>query len=245
MRKASRTHFVIIGHPRSGSTLLTSALREHPSIRMYGEVFQDDLEARKESLSPLDKVYQDGADGATYLNQVIFAKNNDPDLRATGFKLFYTQARESAARSAWGYLRERTDILVIHLVRDNTLDAFVSLLEAEKSGNWVLELNQERSMHTLVHIDHERCLKFLDEIFVYREWVRYAFRFHQVLELSYERHLVANFDIALNDVQEFIEVPCQQLPILLKKQGVGTVETRVVNYNEACSMLRNTIHSLS
>jgi LPS sulfotransferase NodH len=242
-RAAPATHFVVLGHPRSGSTLLVQALREHPGMCVYGELFQDEPEARRTGYGARrGTMYETGTDGASFLADTIFRENDDPETLATGFKLFYTQGRTPGARSAWGYLIGRKDLRVIHLTRDSGLRAFVSLCEAEASGRWLVEPADTPPAGAPIHIDPQRCLAFLDSLYAYREWVRRAFAAHERLELSYERHLVADFDTALADVQTFLGVPALRLPALLRRQGTRPLEERISNYGEIRDLLRRTIH---
>ncbi|GMT99599.1 hypothetical protein KH5H1_37190 [Corallococcus caeni] len=236
------TNFVILGHPRSGSTLLLNALREHPGLRVYGELFQEELEERRNGFGAADGVYEPSMDGASFLAERIFRRRDDPDLLAVGFKLFYLQAREPQARSAWRYLLNRTDVRIIHLTRDNALDTFVSLSEAEASGRWHVEIDEAIPTSEPIRIDPERCLAFLDAIYAYREWARRAFWAHEALELSYER-LHADFSAALFDVQSFLGVPPVPLPALLRKQGVRPLSARITNFAEITELLRRTVHA--
>jgi LPS sulfotransferase NodH len=235
-------HFLILGHPRSGSTLLLNALREHAGLRVYGEIFQTEEEERRNAFGGLAEMYETGTDGASYLANVIFRTRDDPEILAVGFKLFYLQAAEPHARSAWRYLLERTDVRIIHLTRDRAVDAFVSLCEAEQTGRWHVELDETASPGAPIRLDPERCLAFLDSVYSYREWVRRAFHAHEVFELSYER-LDATFSAALFDVQTFLGVPPEPLPALLRKQGVRPLEERVSNFKEITALLRRTIHA--
>lgn len=236
------THFVILGHPRSGSTLLLNALREHPGMHVYGELFQDELEDRRDGFGAAGEVYENGMDGASFLANTIFRMRDDPEVLAVGFKLFYEQAHEPGARSAWRYLIDRTDVRVIHLTRDSALHTFVSLSEAKVSGRWHVELDEAAPASAPIRIDPEKCLAFLDNLYAYREWTRRAFQAHELLELSYER-LDADFNAALFDVQTFLGVPPVPLPALLRKQGVRPLEARISNFEEITALLRRTIHA--
>jgi len=160
-----------------------------------------------------------------------------------GFKLFYLQARDPFARSAWTYLTGRTDLRVIHLTRDDALDTFISLSEAETTGRWVVEAAEMPPAGAPIRIDPQKCLEFLDCTYAYREWARRAFRAQDVLELSYERHLVADFSAALVDVQTFLGVPPLPLPALLRKQGFRPIDERISNLKEIRDLLRHTIHA--
>jgi LPS sulfotransferase NodH len=236
------SHFVILGHPRSGSTLLVQSLRAYEGILAYGELFQDEPDARRRAFRGAHVYYETDADGAAFLSDTIFHDDGDADTVAVGFKLFYTQARARGARSAWRYLLGRTDLCVIHLTRDNLLDAFVSLREAEASGRWHVGLGETPPAGAAIHVDPGDCLRFLDCVSAHRAWVRRAFQSHALLELSYERHLAADFDRTMAQVQGFLGVPPKPLPILSRKQSSGPLETRVSNYHELKDRLRLTIH---
>ena len=235
--------FVVLTHPRSGSTLLIKAIRAHPAVRMYGELFQEELETRLAGIGAPHDVYASGEDGSRFLSETIFRDRDDPELSAVGFKLFYGQGREPGARTAWDYLLSRRDIRVVHLTRDDPLAAYVSLEEAEATGRWHLELDESAPPGPPVRLDPEACLAFLDELHSNRSWARHAFRMHPVLELSYERHLDRGFAAGLHDVQAFLGLPPMDLPALLQKQSDRPLEQRVTNLPEIRAALRNTVHA--
>jgi LPS sulfotransferase NodH len=60
--------FILLNHPRSGSTLMTAALMQHPSIKMFGEVFSNDKDDRRTAFLPFDEIFgfkeKDLPDGA-------------------------------------------------------------------------------------------------------------------------------------------------------------------------------------
>ena len=243
-RLVPATHFVILTHPRSGSNLLVHALRQHPGTRMYGELFQEEIEVRSTAFRSQREMYDAGSDGAAFLAERIFVEDDDdPELLAVGFKLFRTQAREPEAQSAWDYLIDRKDLHVIHLNRDSGLDAFVSYCEAEISGRWLAEPDEPIEAGPPIRIDPERCLEFLDCNLSHRDWVRQAFHAHPLLELSYERHLAADFGGALRDVQAFLGLPAVPVPPPLRKQAVRPLAERVANYAESIALLRHTVHA--
>jgi LPS sulfotransferase NodH len=238
------TRFVLLGHPRSGSTLLFTSLIEHPSLRIYGELFQDDSEARREAYGAPEVMYRPEMDGATFLDERVFREDGNPETLAVGFKLFYTQAREPFARTAWAYLLRQKDIRIVHLVRNEVLRSFASLCEAEASGEWHVDEGQTPVSSSPVRIDPERCLAFLDAWYAHREWVRQAFSKHEMLELSYERHILPDFQLALRDVQSFLGIPPLTLPVVLRRQGTRPLEERISNYDEIRSLLKHTVHDL-
>jgi LPS sulfotransferase NodH len=240
-----RTGFVIIGHPRSGSTLLVNALREHTHVRAYGELFQEEPEERQRGYGSHLVLYQDGMDGASFLKDRVYAAPDEVEIMAVGFKLFYAQARDPQAASAWRYLLARKQLRIVHLVRERAFDAYVSLCEANASGRWHLEFDEAPDVISPVLIDPAKCLSFLNRHFTYSSWVRQAFNKHAFLEVSFERHLVAAFDVTMRDVQTFLDVPVEPLPMLQRPQGVRPIEERVANYEAIRGLLQNTVHDLN
>jgi LPS sulfotransferase NodH len=234
--------FVAIAHARSGSTLLLNALREHPALRVYGELFQEEEEHRGHGCWEAGEIYVDGTDGPAHLEDRIFRRRDDPELVAIGFKLLYNQAREPATRGVWRYLIDQPELRVIHLTRERPLEAFVSMCEAGSSGHWAVGIDEEPPPPIQpIRIDPEECLAFLDSLYAHRAWVRHAFRRHEVLELSYER-LVDDFDATLREVQVFLQVPPQPLPALLRRQGTRPLPERVTNFAAITALLERTIH---
>ena len=84
--KPSKTRFILLTSPRSGSNLLASFLNSHPNIAMYPEIFNLFAVSR----SDLDSIV---SDPPAYLNRIL-EKKNLPSKTAVGFKIFYSQANE-------------------------------------------------------------------------------------------------------------------------------------------------------
>ena len=74
--------FIIIGNPRSGTTLMVELLSSHNKIESYGEMFN--LQELDESA--LACVLKDSV---AYLEEKIFHSNYSDDIQAVGFKVLY------------------------------------------------------------------------------------------------------------------------------------------------------------
>jgi hypothetical protein len=221
--------------------MLIHALREHPSVRAYGEIFQDDIEARRTAYRGRFEIYSPDMDGGEFLRK-IYCECYFDEILSIGFKLFYEQARRGKARTAWDYIRRRKEIRVLHLTRLRSLDAYVSLCEANVSDRWVLETGQKCADDMPpITLDIDACLTFLNQTYTYRAWARSAFADHPVLDLEYDADLCTNFPETMNRVQEFLGVPVIDLPQRTQKQATRPPKERVSNYSEVRRALRHTV----
>ena len=123
--------FVLLTHPRSGSTLLSLALRAHPEIRMFGELFNDESDERicafeagyrsRPSIARYLKYIRGGAyvrgwNSAEFIERQIYFDPSNDRPPATGFKLFYEQARSDLLNLRFGTFLKAT--------RENTYYTF-------------------------------------------------------------------------------------------------------------------------
>ena len=141
------TAFVLLAHGRSGSTVLTEALRGHGRIRMYGEICHEDPDERDRATAA-DRRYEDGENGWRYLDEVVYRNRWWADIEAVGFKLFGDHARTGPAASVCDRLIGDRDIRVVLLERRNLLRALQSYEVAVRTNEWVLPVGARP--------DHER-----------------------------------------------------------------------------------------
>lgn len=158
--------FIIVCGIRTGSTMLRSLLANHPSVRVFFELFHlhrdnvpFDVEGYKHKSSNPQIVQRRNTDPVKFLNTDVFTRQ-PPSVKAMGFKLLYTQARsqhmwwqdppyerwwthidrsvewKQAKSDLWAYLAQETDIKIIHLTRENLLKVKVSTQLAKKTGHW-------------------------------------------------------------------------------------------------------------
>ncbi|WP_263784439.1 sulfotransferase [Salinibacter grassmerensis] len=158
--------FIIVCDIRTGSTMLRSFLADHPSVRMFFELFHlfpdnvpFDVKGYKQKGGNPEVVQRRNTDPVKFLKTDVFTRQ-PLFVQAVGFKLLYTQARsqhmwwqdppyerwwthidrsvdwKETTSDLWGYLAEETDIAIIHLTRENLLKQKVSAQLAKKTGHW-------------------------------------------------------------------------------------------------------------
>ncbi|HYO62424.1 MAG TPA: hypothetical protein VER08_02090 [Pyrinomonadaceae bacterium] len=244
--------FILLGHARSGSNLLTCGLFKHPHVHMFGELFNESEEERRRSFRAsfkdcpvaarphpsvsLDEnsAYRDEEDGATFLERAVYYRHAREPM-AVGFKMFSHQARTSDnARKVWEYLIADKEIRVIHLTRRNLFNSMVSLQLALRTDKWVRPRNlplPAPEPPPVIRIGPEVCKGYFRQVMAGRRWVRAQFRHHPVLEVEYEADMCERFQATMYRVQDFLEVPRRRARKMLEKQGRPAAET-VSNYGE-------------
>jgi LPS sulfotransferase NodH len=131
--------FMVLGDARSGSTVLVNALNSHPNVRCFREPFNWSVNFIDYGIEGWDPVLPSDAelrarDPVAFINQRLFC-GHPLQYSAIGFKFLYMHF--------WGFpgllehLEQDSDLRVIHIVRDNSLRALVSLHIAESTGQWV------------------------------------------------------------------------------------------------------------
>jgi LPS sulfotransferase NodH len=254
----NRHHFVVVAHPRSGSTLLTSAVASHSSVQMYGEVFNVDADARAHNfpgdlrqwdpsvrryrIHPRKRPYNLDENAADFLRQSVFYPRWRIPPLAIGFKIFYDHARETENQSsAWDYLTARPDLLVIHLYRENLVKSWLSLKLAEASSVWAVPQGERlpSSPSTqAITINAEECLRYCKRMLRWRHWARHAFQSQRYIELTYERDMCSDFAGSISRVQRFLSIPIASLEPNLQKQQRVPYSKTFPNYAQIIDHIR-------
>ena len=223
--------FVLAAHGRSGSTLVTEGFRQHPNVRMYGEIFHEDP-AERETAMGGEPAYRDGQDGARYLSEVVYRERWWDDLQALGFKLFASHARERPASSVWDALRHDGSLRVVRLVRDDWLRTYVSYEVAMRTDQWVLPVGREA--HRVVApfaADCEQCEAFFAGLAADQAWLARSFRRHEVLDLEYESDIASGFGKTMRRLFEFVGVAPARCTPILRKQSRRSPREQLTNYD--------------
>lgn len=158
--------FLIVCNIRTGSTMLSSMLENHPQAVCFFELFHRHLESVPFSVSGYQRKAID--------SKIVALRNSDPveflkseiykpyglSAKAVGFKLLYPQGRcgnpwwnssefnrwwekvgyepdwSSEKSALWEYLKNDKSIAIIHLKRENLLRSKVSAMTAQITGEW-------------------------------------------------------------------------------------------------------------
>ncbi len=242
------TKFVLLGHMRSGSTLVLHALSRHPNVHIYGELFNRSRKVREHDFASgitncsvaqtngIDgnSYFKEGEDGAEFLaNRVFFHRPAKP--LAVGFKLFYEHARDTAASSrAWEYLAAHKDVRIIHLTRRNLVKTLVSLRLATKTRVWSMPKGKEASEvgPASLCMDPEEFEEFFQEQSETQRQAMELFKEHQIMTIEYQDDVCDRFQETLHRIHEFLEIPRRRAAMLIEKQGRGRLRDRLSNYRE-------------
>lgn len=267
-RRRPVTKFVLISTPRTGSTLLLLALADHPDVTMFGEIFNDDPAARRRASrarkprreticeerhpvrphSPAPEAnvepYRDSDDGKSFLIDRVFS--SAAGASAVGFKLFYDQARAAApARSAWEYLAGDRSVHVVHLIRHNLLDNWLSLETALTTHEWFERRGTRSAARAVpkVTVSPHALRAYFETIVHRRESIRAEFCSHPLIELEYGRDICGSFAGTMDRVQSFLKIRRCPSVAALAKQARHRASDRILNYEELKSYFSSTAYT--
>lgn len=265
--------FVIVCGIRTGSTMLCSLLSSHPQTLTFFELFHRYLGS-----TPFNAP---GYRSKCKEQRIIELRNLDPvafiesevykllpkRIKAVGFKLLYTQARNndpwwnasefdrwwkdvghppklvSAKSDLWAYLKERSDIAIIHIRRENLLRRIISTAIAQQTGNWGIGatggVGGSHKPLPQFELDFSNCLQDFEAIRRMEDEADEFFADHRKLVLSYER-LVEDTELTTNTIQDFLHLQIQPLATKTRKQVRSSLSEIVVNYGELKKQFLNT-----
>ena len=186
-KKSNLQQIVVVSSSRSGTNYL---------LGMYARCFPGDIVLRE--------IFRRGGDSLTIISQLIGVGEADivsdllPDPlmlwrrivdagavkgQSAIAKIFYGHVpRESIL---WSYFR--CNNIVVHLIRKNLLDSFVSLKVAQSTGVWVSRPGDERlDAPRRMSIDAREAERFVRERAKHISWARAYFSGSNYREIFYE-----------------------------------------------------------
>jgi LPS sulfotransferase NodH len=247
--------FILLGHGRSGSTLLVKSLGRHSNVRMLGELFNEEAAERERAFHALNRIfpsdqpetryYRDGDDGEEFLRNGVFYERGWENIHAVGYKMFYVHARRNRQeKKAWDYLVNNRDVHVVHLLRRNLFESFISLQIARKTKEWKRWKTDTKPFTEIepFALTPKECADYFNQKTAFRIWGRRTFKDHPFLEIEYERDVCANFDNALHSIHDFLGVAREPAQQLLEKQARRHPSQQVTNYEELKEYFRYTLY---
>ena len=226
--------FVIIGHGRTGSNLLSRALNAHNNCLAFSELFHENIADRRDACLGRIHHFTGATDAITYLSREVYALRKG--IEAVGFTLFYDQARAcDAERDVWHYLLRNTDITVIHLQRRQLLEAWLSYEIARYTDQWFIASDDTSTttVDQLFKIDARELEQFFDLIYAQRSWVNKAFEHHRVEQLFYEDDLCNRFTSALNRLYQQLWLNEHAVVPSSKKQTMRSSRQLIENWYDS------------
>jgi len=238
--------FIIFTTQRSGSTVLTRTLDEHPEIFCAGEIFHEindihhaewhfpswSLSEKNKTLRKFDKVIN-------YPNQRLRAVSHikkfyaaaEPGEKARGFKLMVSHMRTMPF--LWDYLKKE-NVKVIVLIRQNIFKTALSRLRKDKTR--MPHLSGAQIDSTSIRIAPEKLLKQLNYLEnVNKQLTEYSEGMNRLI-LYYEDF--GAWDIMLNKVFDFLHVSGFTLQPVLNKLSNKDWRGEVKNFQEIEQLMK-------
>jgi LPS sulfotransferase NodH len=239
--------FIILGQGRSGSNMLIGLLNSHSQVVSYGELF---LSAERINWGfPKHDQY-------LHSPKLLSLRNNNPEkflrkhifkryptpISAVGFKLFYSHARGDASEAVWNFLKNRQDIKIVHIKRNNFLKSFLSYKKALITDEWLIISqkgisNQPKDMN--IYLDAQECLAHFN--YMQNSILEYDFFFdqHKKIDVIYEE-LCTDYHSVMRQVQDFLEINQETLEPNTVKQSSLSLSESITNYFELKEQFQNT-----
>lgn len=220
------TPFVVLCHPRSGSTLLHTYLNSHPAIISKGEKAMIDLRHHPEIIDE------------NYIAQKIFCLQPSP-IKAVGIKFFVNFVAQPEGNMLLSQLSNLPNLKVILLKRKNPLRIIVSSGIADKTG----QMSAWTKSHKLavadrrIHLSPEKCLNDLQTMEKEFEQSVKLLEGQEKISIYYEE-LASRQEATLRKVQQFLQVPPRKLFTLLRRQNPEPLSRLISNYAELADHLK-------
>jgi LPS sulfotransferase NodH len=239
--------FVIIFSGRSGSNLLASMLDSHPDILCHHELFNPNgvhkaRSCEKEKL-PINLGTHEERDKNPwgFLNRV-FAQSFD--AKAVGFKLSHHENRILLLSLL---LNRRIKKIVLR--RDNLLDAYISLLIAQKTGEWILKgegwpdkKDQSKLMKKTesTHVEYGEFVKYERNMKIFYGIVRFLLKISRQSWIDFEFNEILNQE-RMKILLDFIGITdIQELKMSTKRQNPALQSDKISNYKELSMRMKDT-----
>ncbi len=222
--------FVIAGTPRSGSTWLTSALNDHPSIECHGELLDDPYLLRNPGFA---------ADPWKGLLDLF--RNPPIGKTAVGFKLFYFQCWDyyTEHRGVLDRLAADRDLSVVFLTRGNLLRLVLSWETARTTGRWRLDADVDRVTPPRLTLDPADLLQRFQAIEEGVARLDRMFATHPRLTVAYEE-LFAAPAAWLNRIFELLSVDPRPVSGRDLRMETRTLREAIANYDQVAAALTGT-----
>lgn len=222
----SSAKFVVLGSPRSGTTMLLSYLNSHPNVKAKGELFRF-LRGRS----------SEGLWADAFMTKKV-------GVHAVGFKLLRSHPEDSIDKSVWSRIKGDEKLKILHLRRKNLVRWYVSRLVALQTSCWntysrkkVLPLSERK-----IHVNVAEALASFESELRYHEQIERYYSKSQLLKVVYE-DLVRSGDQEFSRIFKFLSIPDCRVRSSTVKINFEPLHDLITNYKEVESRLKNTPYS--
>ena len=226
----------LVGNPRTGSTLLSTILLQHPQVHMHGEVFHPEETERQTSHALRNRAkpwFDPGNDDPiAFLDEWVFGmpqNNIGKPVSIVGVKVFAEYVQSLSTEKLFARLRSHYPHgAFIHVRRSNYLDVLISKEIAARSRRWV-DWSHEEEMSVDVapfSVNVESARSFFTAMLKADEFFASHFAGPGYLAVEYA-DLVADTESVSSGVFSFLDLQPCPVQIVTRKQ-VGAHERRMV-----------------
>lgn len=207
--------FIILGHPRTGTSLLHTYLNAHPQLLSLNEALSDNTNL------------------STLLSPKPFF------IKAVGFKFFYEYIKNEDKQLILFNLLKNWEVKIINIKRKNLLRVYVSLLIAEKTQEWS-SIETHTKKNKTIEINPLECEK---AFYNYKSLEKIVDEFvtqsnAKIIEIEYESYTEFP-DLYNYKILKFLGLNPIKLHSLLKKQNPESLENLISNYSELKEYFKN------
>lgn len=237
------TKAIILTTQRTGSTFLVACLNSHPEVSCIGEmlsgghVWAPDFVFRSRFATKAYRYLTSGAVFPTRMMDKYFARRDRPVM---AFKAMYNHMRPP-----WTirYLREHTEIRILHLRRHNLLKQYVSrqLLAVRRDKVWQPHAIAPVTPASVL-VSSDSALRYMRRIRAEYEAHERLFSQHARLQLCYETMIgekTLRPEVA-KEVCNFLLINQHPMHSDLIKMNPEQLRSMVTNYDELAAEIRTT-----
>lgn len=233
--------FVIVGAPRTGSTLLVKTLNNLEDVCCHGELlgaenvrgFEDGFDLLNASKSERDArsrrlLQERTADPVGFIDSAMTSRH-----AVTGFKALYSALLHPQWQEVVAFLQSLPDIRFIHLTRNNGLRRFISEQILQQGGANHSGAGGRSELHLQVRVDIDDFLRRSAQIEAEGMALAALLSQQAVLAISYEE-LSADTTATVARVCQFlgVDVVPSRITPALQKVGAADLKDAVSNYQE-------------
>jgi LPS sulfotransferase NodH len=232
-------NFILLSIARSGSNMLRDYLNQHESIRCLGEIFKkwfikgkpwQRLSGGSEELK-----HQHQTDLVSFWKLILESYKLDKPV--IGAKIFYPHREDD---EIWRYFAS-SSTPIIHLVREELIDSYLSLKLAAASKIWKqpkkkkIGAEYDRSISVDLADFQKYCMRTRRHI----DRIKLLFRDNPYLEITYSS-LVKDREKTMSAIYSFLGLPNQETssPRLIKQLSRHREEL-IINWNETASFIKS------
>jgi len=231
----------IVGNPRTGSTLLSTLLLQHPDVHVHGELFHPVENERQgtHAMRERRKAWFDPEtdDAILFLEKHVFGVSTDykgREVSVVGVKIFADHCSTGGASHLFRRIKAHyPQAAFLHMRRDDYLSALISLEFARRGHQWVNWSHdvQDREAVKPFTIDLGTAREYFESM--YRADSFFALRFTGpgYLGVEYEQ-LVSDVPGTMDTVFSTLGVAPTPVSMVTEKQVTSTDWSLVKNLPE-------------